>query len=245
MFKLFLKKEKNHMFRILPYLLLLAIYISLAIEKPTEDFGYEWAIIVMYIVFEVVFKTFQITPFFRNTYTYKFYPSFRPNLKMLSLSLRVFIKYNLIYGYLKLIPFLIIYVIFQRDIGNLYVILTFFSLITLINISSPLRQIEREPLSKLYIESSEKNNIKYNELVKSYNKDKYPNINSHVINFFRGTYSFGYMFIIICVNGLFVNTILTYHLRIILYILGVLGLVIFLSSTIFYVILFKRYDYEV
>ena len=236
MLKLFIEKEKSSLFLLFVYFYFLLIYAGTLIDPSEADF--ETGIIGFFIWGELLhLSPFSLTSYFKRNHLAKMgkpsYYSLDTNLKMLSIPFNKFFKYNIVYNFLKILPFLILLLIFGRTLDD-YIYFSYFLLfVGIFSILSPINTKYIGPILKIRVENIFENKQDMKAKISDHYKSTYPSKKSSEIRFMRVIYIISVGLAYVGVVGIQSN-IQTSYLNTFANVTGILGIIMLILTTIYF-----------
>jgi len=247
MLKLFMQKEKANLFFILIYLYFLFVFFANIIDPSEAD--YSTGIIGFYIWGELLHVSpFSLTSYFKNNHENKFgkpnYYSLDTNLRMLSIPFNKFLKYNIVYNLIKLLPFLVLLLIFGKTSDDYLTFIIFALFVGLFSILNPINTKYIGPLLKIRVDNIFEDKKDVNVKINDYFRDMYPSRNGITIRIARILYVIGFGMAYIGVRSIQDN-IQSDYLLIISYVAGIIGVCILVFYTIYFTTMVLGTDNEI
>lgn len=183
MWKLFLHKEKNSIAINIVYILAIVVYVySITSFTAQEDMFLRFYGFFMFCVMPETFRhsIFNLSYYFANdsevTLSKPIFSRLKTHLQLLSIKMDDFIMYNVIYTFLRLIPFLIITLILGKDHSSIYT-LVFLSLLFLLKaFVGPMTTYINSLQMNVYLNDKELSRKEKNEIFFEKMKDLYPRL---------------------------------------------------------------------
>jgi hypothetical protein len=207
MWKIIWEKEKSKPLLNILYLYLIIIFAANILE-PTESDYVVGGLIFFYILMVVsTLGPFSLMWFISSnndsSLSNPSYCGLDKNLKMLSISYIEFTKYNVIYGLIKTVPFLILVIVLGGNTSSYIIYFTFASIVLIILI--PLNTFITHNVRNIALDNRQENRKTIISKIKSYYKSTYPLYNSNITYYLNKFIPIMLILMLIGLNGLLFN----------------------------------------
>ncbi len=192
---LILYKEKYSLLNLVVYTALLIIFTSILMTGTEKNAFYT---IVWFSFMAEIFRTsvFNLHPFFAKESNFAFnkplISRLRVNLDLLSIRMNDFIKFNVLYTFLRILPFIIVSIIF----GTTQIFLTYMGLFTIVFLLKayfgPIHSSILGVKSKILVESKECSKEERKELLEEELRNEYSGLTIQKLTLFTGLFFISY-----------------------------------------------------
>ena len=193
-------KEKNSIFNLLLYLVILAMYSNIMIFSRSWDMDGNSIAFLIWVSFMVTAMKrclFNLSWYYSNGMDFSLVrqtPSYLKSfLDMLSIKLSDFVLYNMFYTVLRLLPFICATVIFHTTTAQIYYILLFSFMLLLKAYMGPMTTFLASLKIEIYLNNKEDSLKERRELYNSKIASLYPLVNIKIFTLLQKTFLVGYL----------------------------------------------------